>query len=244
MRGYFEDEERELEEPSRDTEVTLSPLAVAGIVLALLVLCGLCFGFGYWIGHRTSGRSQAPATQPLSQTAAPDEEPLQGSSSIPKPSAEAQVPVTPPAQASDGSQPQAQGANPTNPQEGTATQGQSAPAPITPASGQAQSQSPVRPAIPSTPGAAQTAGASFAQTVHSALPGANELMVQVAAVSHQEDASVLVNALRQHGYAASAQQDPSDGLIHVRVGPFKTREEANRMARRLLDDGYNAMVQP
>jgi cell division septation protein DedD len=96
----------------------------------------------------------------------------------------------------------------------------------------------------STPGAAQTAGASSAQTVHSALPSANELMVQVAAVSHQEDASVLVNALRQRGYSASAQQDPSDGLIHVRIGPFKTREEANRMARRLLDDGYNAMVQP
>ncbi len=244
MRGYFEDEQRELEEPQHDTEVTLSPLAVAGIVLALLVLGGVCFGLGYWMGHRTAGRGQAVATQSLSQTAAPDEEPLQGSGSIPKPSAEAQVPVTPPAQASDGSQPQPSSATPPNPPEGTATQGQSTPAPVTSASGPAQSQSPVRPAMPSTPGAAQTPGAGAAQTVHPALPSANVLMVQVAAVSHQEDASVLVNALRQHGYAASAQQDPSDGLIHVRIGPFKTREEANRMARRLLDDGYNAMVQP
>lgn len=69
-------------------------------------------------------------------------------------------------------------------------------------------------------------------------------MVQVAAVSHEEDADVLVNALRKRGYAVSSQRQATDGLIHVRIGPFATREEATRMARRLLDDGYNAMVQP
>jgi cell division septation protein DedD len=55
---------------------------------------------------------------------------------------------------------------------------------------------------------------------------------------------VLVNALRKRGYAANAQREPSDGLIHVRIGPFATHEEANRMCARLLNDGYNAMVQP
>ena len=69
-------------------------------------------------------------------------------------------------------------------------------------------------------------------------------MVQIAAVSHEEDADVLVNALRRRGYSAMARRDLRDGLIHVRIGPFTTREDANRMARRLLDDGYNAMIQP
>ena len=69
-------------------------------------------------------------------------------------------------------------------------------------------------------------------------------MVQVAAVSHQEDADVLVGALRRRGYTVTAQREPSDGLIHVRVGPFATREEANRMCTRLLNDGYNAMILP
>jgi cell division septation protein DedD len=69
-------------------------------------------------------------------------------------------------------------------------------------------------------------------------------MVQVAAVSHPEDASVLVGALRRRGYAASAQRERSDGLIHVRIGPFGTHDEAYRMSARLLDDGYNAIVQP
>lgn len=69
-------------------------------------------------------------------------------------------------------------------------------------------------------------------------------MVQVAAVSRGDDAGVLVNALRKRGYAASAQRAPSDGLIHVRIGPFATHDEASRTCERLLDDGYNAIVQP
>jgi DedD protein len=69
-------------------------------------------------------------------------------------------------------------------------------------------------------------------------------MVQVAAVSHPEDAGVLVNALRKRGYAVNAQRETSDGLIHVRIGPFATHDEANRMCTRLLNDGYNAIVQP
>ena len=78
-----------------------------------------------------------------------------------------------------------------------------------------------------------------------AMPGAaNQFMVQVAAVSHAEDAGVLVGALRKRGYSASAQREPSDELIHVRIGPFATHDEAYRMSARLLGDGYNAIVQP
>ena len=69
-------------------------------------------------------------------------------------------------------------------------------------------------------------------------------MVQVAAVSHPEDAEVLMNALRQRGYAVTVRRDQSDGLIHVRVGPFATRAIAEQWQRKLLNDGYNAVVQP
>jgi cell division septation protein DedD len=30
----------------------------------------------------------------------------------------------------------------------------------------------------------------------------------------------------------------------VRIGPFTSRDEANRWANKLLGDGYNALVQP
>jgi cell division septation protein DedD len=69
-------------------------------------------------------------------------------------------------------------------------------------------------------------------------------MVQIAAVSHQEDADVLVAALRKRGYTVSMSRDPADGLIHVRIGPFASRSDANAARQKLLNDGYNASVQP
>lgn len=69
-------------------------------------------------------------------------------------------------------------------------------------------------------------------------------MVQIAAVSHQEDADVLVNALRSRGYAVAARREAVDGMIHVRIGPFSSRDAANHWRLKLLGDGYNAVVQP
>jgi cell division septation protein DedD len=71
---------------------------------------------------------------------------------------------------------------------------------------------------------------------------ASSLWVQVAAVSHIEDAQVLTAALRRRGYVVTPRRE-SDNLIHVRIGPFGTRDEANRWSMKLLDDGYNAEVQ-
>ena len=88
-----------------------------------------------------------------------------------------------------------------------------------------------------------------APTPHPALPvqppqPSTNPVVQIAAVSHQEDAEVLVTALRKRGYAVTVSPDPSDNLLHVRIGPFGSRAEANQWKQRLLNDGYNAIVQP
>ena len=68
-------------------------------------------------------------------------------------------------------------------------------------------------------------------------------MVQIAAVSAPEDADVLMNALRRRGYEVAAHREPLDGLIHVRIGPFKSKDEAEKWRQKLLNDGYNAIVQ-
>ena len=73
-------------------------------------------------------------------------------------------------------------------------------------------------------------------------PAASGLWVQVAAVSHVEDAQVLTAALRRRGYVVTPRRE-TDNLIHVRIGPFNSRDEANRWSMKLLDDGYNAEVQ-
>ena len=67
-------------------------------------------------------------------------------------------------------------------------------------------------------------------------------MVQIAAVSNQPDADVLVGALRRHGYTVTVRRDAADALLHVQVGPFATRAEANAMRQKLLADGYNAIL--
>jgi len=71
---------------------------------------------------------------------------------------------------------------------------------------------------------------------------ANGIMVQIAAISNPGDADVLVSALRKHGYTVTARHEPSDALLHVQVGPFATRAEANAMRQKLLADGYNAIL--
>jgi len=76
-----------------------------------------------------------------------------------------------------------------------------------------------------------------------ALP-AGMFMVQIAAVSHPEDADVLVGALRKRGYGVSVHRDPADALMHVEVGPFASRTDAGAMRQKLLNDGYNAIVLP
>ncbi len=67
-------------------------------------------------------------------------------------------------------------------------------------------------------------------------------MVQVAAVSKQEDAEILVSALRKKQYPVFIANSPADALFHVQVGPFSTQLDAETMRNRLAGDGYNAIV--
>ncbi len=242
MRGYFEDEQEEREVRRRDTELTLGAGAILGIIFCLLALCGLCFWLGYRVGFRNSS-AIAAAPQSPAQTAAPDQEPLQASDNIPKPSADEQSPAEAPATSDGAAAPTGNsGANPAGQQNpAPAATPPSAPAPAAPA--QQQTQPPVRPALPAA-NATQSGQTASAPNVHPALPGATTYMVQVAAVSHQEDADVLVGALRRRGYPATEMHDTSDGLIHVRIGPFTSRDDATRMCTKLLNDGYNAMIEP
>jgi cell division septation protein DedD len=67
-------------------------------------------------------------------------------------------------------------------------------------------------------------------------------MVQVAAVSKQEDADILQSALRKKQYPVFIATVPGDSLFHVQVGPFADIKEAEAMRARLAGDGYNAIV--
>jgi DedD protein len=219
MRGVF-DEDLEMPRTERDTELTLGNGLLLLLFFGLVLLCGLCFGLGYSVGHRSVQQGTANQ-QPAVGTAS-----VETSGSAAKPSATTQAAAPQPApsdvQPSEDAQPSATGA--------TAAAAQSA-------QSQTASSPQVRPALPAAQASASPA--SNARQV-----GATPLTVQIAAVSHQEDADVLVGALRKRGYAVSAHREGSDSLIHVRIGPFKSRDEANRWRSKLLNDGYNAIIQP
>ena len=73
-------------------------------------------------------------------------------------------------------------------------------------------------------------------------PAGPPALVQVAAVSHQEDADTLVNALKRRGYSVVVRHEPQDKLLHIQIGPLASKKDAEAMRQRLLSDGYNAIV--
>jgi cell division septation protein DedD len=239
MRGYFDEKELEPEQPRRDTELTLGTGALLGLVSALLLVCGLCFALGYAVGHHAS----APSAAANAPTPAPDQEPLQANDSIPKPSASEQTAVPAPQTDDSPTNPEpGAGENPTTTEQSPGKSepgGSSTGSPAATAPGSAK---PVQPALPAAGNTAPPAQAT--PNVHAALPASAQWMVQIAAVANPEDADVLVAALRKRGYSVTAKREPADGLIHVRIGPFNSRDEANRWRDKLLGDGYNAVVQP
>lgn len=215
------------------------------VFFGLVLLCGLCFGLGYALGSRSASKgpvfqSQPPAAGPAPQTSA--------NASQGKPSAAAQPPAPQPMDATQqtaGASPgmpagSAQGATPEKAQaQGTPIMGTG----TTVATPNDSGWHAVQPALPGTAAAMQTAQQASATRVQPAVSGQTaNLMVQIAAVSNQEDANVLLAALRKRGYAASAVHSPVDNLIHVCIGPFSNQNDANSMRNKLLGDGYNAVV--
>jgi cell division septation protein DedD len=243
MRGLFDAAEAEPARESQETELTLSSAVLLGIAFGLVLLCGVCFGLGYWVGHRG-----APAAVQQAVAGVPSS-PL-GDSSKPKPSA-----TTP---ANRGQQAPLDASDPAIPADAGSTpnSGAQASEPAGGATQAAQAQEPApQPAVASGPQIRPALSAhsyappaplpgGVAPAIAQVLPSGGALMVQIAAVGNAEDALVLGTALRKRGYPVTAQRDAADGLIHVRIGPFGSRDEANNWRQKLLNDGYNAIVQP
>ncbi len=75
-----------------------------------------------------------------------------------------------------------------------------------------------------------------------ALPASNGYFVQVAAVSKQEDAQALVDALKKKQYPAFTASGSADKLFHVQVGPFSDIKDAEGTRAKLVSDGYNPIL--
>jgi cell division septation protein DedD len=67
-------------------------------------------------------------------------------------------------------------------------------------------------------------------------------VVQVAAVTKQEDAESLRQALIKKQYPVVVTPGGGDKLFHVQIGPFTELKDAETIKGRLANDGYNAIV--
>jgi cell division septation protein DedD len=94
---------------------------------------------------------------------------------------------------------------------------------------------------PSNATPAQTPGTNAADPA-TTLPPAAAYFVQVAAVSKQEDADALVDALKKKQYPAFVAPIAADKLCRVQVGPFSDVKEAEATRTRLIADGYSPIL--
>src|SRR5579863_9148172 len=109
------------------------------------------------------------------------------------------------------------------------------------ADGQLGAKQPENSAEGTAPSPAEEAKPSEPQSTVP-IPTTNGYFVQVAAVSKQEDADALVDALKKKQYPAMIANAPTDKLLHVQVGPYTDVKDAEAMRAKLVSDGYNPIV--
>jgi DedD protein len=212
----------------QDREISLGTTTILGIFLVLALLCAVFFGFGYSLGRRSA--HPAPIADETSTT---DSE-----STTSKPAPGSLVNHAAPISSKPTADTGQSSASPSDTPDAMADQSRQAPAP-TPVKATVTNSQPDLRAESVAKSAPKPA---VIVPVAAAAPSVGIALVQIAAVSHQEDADVLVTALKRRGYNVTVRHEPQDKLLHVQIGPFATKKEADAMRQRLQADGYNAIV--
>ncbi len=217
-----DDRDDDLEDPRgrRDREITLGTTMVLGIFFALAILCAVFFGFGYSIGakHNAATTAAAPAIDTGSLATLGGVKPAPGSPGAGSPVTKVATveKVSVPVAAPEDAPPPLAMPHPVPAPE---------PAAVKPAVAAPRPAAPVPvPVVPVVP------------------PVLGQTMVQVAAVSHQEDADLLVSTLKKKNYNVAIHTEPLDKLLHVQIGPFANHKDADAMRLKLQADGFNAIV--
>jgi len=243
---------------AEDGDITIGPGKLLGLFFMLVVICGVFFAIGYSLG-KTSAREQAINDKaPLSASLTA---PAVGDSSEPKPSAVVADKSAPEASAS-----QEQPAGKSEPDltfynavkqsdrgAQTTTTETSPSASAKAAQDKAREQAvpktaspteatPATPAI-DTSATAKAAGTSGAKSAVASVANGS-FVVQIAAVTREEDAAALAGALRKKNYSVFVVNNPAvhDKFYHVQVGPFATLQDADAMKAKLTGEGYNPIV--
>jgi DedD protein len=208
------------QDAQQDTEITLGTGRMLGIFFAFVLVCAFFFAIGFSFGRKT-----AEAGTGILRSA-----PLGAPATIVRPSAAKNDASQPPPANNFGfykavGEKNAEAA--LTPQEATAHDS---------ASHDLKTQA-VAATVAASNSDAQVKDAT------TAAPASAGYFVQVAAVTRQEDAEALVEALKKKQYPAFAANNSSiDKFYRVQVGPYGDIKDAEAMRTRLISDGYNPIV--
>lgn len=229
----YQDDHDDFDEGPQDREISLGATTILGIFFLLALVCAVFFGVGYSFGRKSSAVAMSPAAGDSVEAST-----IKTTGSA-KPSAGEAASEAP------APEPVVTAADDTGTTAPTPAVQQPAPVAVEkPAPVKHEKPAPTRTVVAAVEKPATLKPTPVAPAApHPAAAGpAVPSLVQVAAVSHQEDADVLLNALKRRGYNVSVRHEAQDKLLHVQIGPLASRKDADAMRQRLLADGYNAIV--
>lgn len=233
-----------------DTEITLGIGKLLGLFFMLAATCGIFFAVGYSLG-KTAEREQALKNQPA-QTLPADPDVATS-----KPSGTATPAANPTPAADNGEAAKEPAPDLTfyravkqNPGEQTkpAQEVKSSETTASTSTGTKPHEVPVAGAAATKPAQVAKADTSPALPAPAAstpqASPAGTYLVQIAAVTHEEDAAALAGALRKKSYAAAVVNNPNgkDKFFHVVLGPYASLQDAEAMKAKLQGEGYSPIV--
>jgi DedD protein len=216
----------ETRELQGDAEITLGTGKLLGIFFGLAVICAVFFTMGYMLGRGSAAGAKTEIVSSVPNGNGAANKPSAGNNKGPDastqncPAGSTNCPPT--------------GSGPDSTFYDSMSNKNTNSQPVT---GNSQPQ-----AGNSSPQTNTSSSSASATTPEIKNVTAGSFIVQVVAVSKQEDAEFLVAALRKKQYPVFLSSGGGDALFRVQVGPFTDAKEAEAMRARLAGEGYNPIV--
>jgi cell division septation protein DedD len=190
---------------------------------AVVLLCAVFFSLGFFVGYKQRAANIAPVTEQVNTDVPGEANPAEAAPAAQQPGGSAPAGAANPKNAGAFSAEATRG--------NTAVSGNS---PGTAAPGPAPSASSASPSV-SKSGALAAPG-----------PIPPGVLVQVAALSNQQDAFNMVDVLKSRGYAAllltPEQAHARDSFFRVVVGPYPSHAEADKVRSQLAAEGFKPFI--
>jgi cell division protein FtsN len=235
-----------------DEQEGVSSRQLLAAFFAVVVLCAVFFSLGFFLGHQERSPQSALATEQVPSSSSdappavntPDQAVSSGAAASPALGAskgQGTAAAAPPESASPSSS------------AGLSTRetsaGSTAPETQAPVAAPREEQVMGPPAQPT---AEQQVALHTAAPAASVPSGARRVppgpLVQVAALTNEQDANDMLGVLRSRGYAAliltPQQAHARDNLFRVVAGPYKTRAQAEEARGKLAAAGFKPFIRP